>query len=356
MLKWTVLLGILLLFCSALRAQVPATALNKELMRYVVTLDGLDGLVDERGSVLVEPEKGQKLRFFSNDRCMFSKKEGGKKGYWDAAGTVVVKPQYRTASPFVNGLAVVVQKKETALLDLSGSVVLSGPYKEALPLSGNLIAASKDGELWGIFGRDGSNVLAPEYNAIWGLYKGLVHFQKGAFTGLMLPNGMVLLEPKTYSYISAFNLMGQALAKTSTNTAGMKAFDVIDLRGQRVYALIGERVVTDLANSEVLAQQGDKWFLYNHKGQQVFETNYELLDHFGEGLCPVKVEGKVGYMNRKQELIIPPQFEHGLRFRQGLAIVTMNGKQGLINHQGEFVLPAVYDAIRPSYAELDVWF
>lgn len=60
-------------------------------------------------------------------------------------------------------------------------------------------------------------------------------------------------------------------------------------------------------------------------------------------LIPVKSGDQWGYINKKGEYVINPQFEAADFFRDGLALVkSSNGKVGFINKNGEYVIPAEY--------------
>lgn len=86
---------------------------------------------------------------------------------------------------------------------------------------------------------------------------------------------------------------------------------------------------------------------------QGYETQWVITpqyDHaakeFSEGLAAVEVGGKVGFIDRYNRFIIPPQFEPmpdlaGFRF--GMAAVKKDGKYGFIDKRGLFVIPPGFD-------------
>lgn len=67
---------------------------------------------------------------------------------------------------------------------------------------------------------------------------------------------------------------------------------------------------------------------------------------FSEKLAGVILNGKVGFIDRKNRFIIPPKFDavKDLQsFSQGLAVVCVNGKYGFINKRGDFVIEPIYE-------------
>ncbi len=70
------------------------------------------------------------------------------------------------------------------------------------------------------------------------------------------------------------------------------------------------------------------------------DTDYEDIDL---ELIAVSTGGKCGYIDRKGNFIINPQFSDANNFYDGLAYVRFNGKVGYINKAGNFVIPAIYE-------------
>jgi len=61
-------------------------------------------------------------------------------------------------------------------------------------------------------------------------------------------------------------------------------------------------------------------------------------NHFSEGLIPVKIEKQVRLCNEKGESIIFPSFDNAGDFADGLAPVQIGDKWGYIDHGGKVVI------------------
>jgi hypothetical protein len=61
-------------------------------------------------------------------------------------------------------------------------------------------------------------------------------------------------------------------------------------------------------------------------------------------LFPIIQNGKVGYINRKGEVVVAPQFALGFPFSEGLAVVCVDadGKCGFIDQTGKIVIPTEF--------------
>ena len=62
-----------------------------------------------------------------------------------------------------------------------------------------------------------------------------------------------------------------------------------------------------------------------------------------DGMGYVKQNGKIGYVNRAGQLVIPLQFEDAWSFHDGWASVKKDGKWGFIDKQGTYVIEPAFD-------------
>ena len=84
-------------------------------------------------------------------------------------------------------------------------------------------------------------------------------------------------------------------------------------------------------------------------------NNYRKAWVFSEGLAAVMKEGKIGFINAKNEVVIPFQFDYtdkcrmydfGYLFHDGYCIMTnKDGDLGLIDTTGKWVVEPAYDEI-----------
>ena len=64
---------------------------------------------------------------------------------------------------------------------------------------------------------------------------------------------------------------------------------------------------------------------------------------FDEGLAPVRIDGKWGFINEEHRIVIPPMFDRVLRFRDGLAVMIQDEKYGYVDSSGKVAIPPNYD-------------
>ena len=62
-----------------------------------------------------------------------------------------------------------------------------------------------------------------------------------------------------------------------------------------------------------------------------------------EDIVPVHINGKFGFIDINDNLILEPKYEGASVFRDGLAAVSLNNKWGYVNLKGEQVIPYIYE-------------
>lgn len=108
----------------------------------------------------------------------------------------------------------------------------------------------------------------------------------------------------------------------------------------------------------VYAVPDKRGFLDVNTGEVVIDAeknDYTKAWIFSEGLAAVMKEGKIGFINTKNEVVIPFQFDYsgkcqkwnfGYLFHNGYCMMTnKDGKQGLIDASGKWVVDPTYDEV-----------
>lgn len=88
---------------------------------------------------------------------------------------------------------------------------------------------------------------------------------------------------------------------------------------------------------------GGKWGYINRKGDFVIQPQFENSYNFTEELAAIRVNEKWGYINRKGDFVIQPQFEVAYDFREGMAPVKVGGKWGYIDTKGVVVIQPQFE-------------
>jgi hypothetical protein len=110
-----------------------------------------------------------------------------------------------------------------------------------------------------------------------------------------------------------------------------------------VYAIGNQRGFLNVKNGEIIIDANS--------------NNYSNAWVFSEGLAAVVQNGKIGFINAKNEIVIPFQYcyfdkynayDFGYLFHNDCCVMTNEkGELGLINKKGEWILNPIYDEILP---------
>lgn len=80
-------------------------------------------------------------------------------------------------------------------------------------------------------------------------------------------------------------------------------------------------------------------------GAIIAPIKYDYFSSFTEGLAIVRFNGKYGFINKKGKLVTPCEYELVYPFLNGAAIVKNNSKYGCIDKKGKNIIPIIYDLI-----------
>jgi hypothetical protein len=164
--------------------------------------------------------------------------------------------------------------------------------------------------------------------------------------GYLDETGKVVIEPR---FDEARDFSEGLAYVTSKEFRGF-----IDRDGKAVIKIDGEAKDFHEGLAAVKASgtsQWGGWGYIDRSGKWVIKPQYELADDFSEGLAQVMVDRKLGFINKKGEMIIPPRFGarpvnyvwlrqfDTSRFSEGLAAVMLGDLYGYINKKGNFVIP-----------------
>lgn len=123
------------------------------------------------------------------------------------------------------------------------------------------------------------------------------------------------------------------------------------------YTLKGLSWVSCCAENDslfVFCKDGKRGFANANTGMEVIPAQYDRAWVFSEGLAAVMKDGKIGFINVRNEVVLPFQYDYADRdglaidylFRDGYCTMTdKRGACGLIDHSGKWVVDPKYDCI-----------
>jgi hypothetical protein len=237
--------------------------------------------------------------------------QGGKWGYIDDKGKMVIEPRFSWAQEFSEGLAAFEgEDGRHGYIDETGRVVIEPKFDNWTDFSEGLAAVSVDFS-WGYIDKTGRWVIPPQFAVGRPFSDGL------ALVGVPL-SGKVTFPPGPVKHVFV----------DKSGTVVINPEDDI-LNGQFSEGFAAVQFITKKGLDEVIIDKTGK----------VLVTAEEVgLDGFREGLAPVKKNGKWGYVNTAGSFVIEPRFDGAHSFSEGLAAVLVGEKWGYVDRQGRVVI------------------
>jgi len=231
---------------------------------------------------LIAAQQSQSTNSASEPWVFVPFKRDGKWGYADAKGNTAIPPEFDEARKFSEGLAAVRIGQKWGFIDDTGQTVIAIEFGAVGDFSEGFAAASPKmpfpgvSDTWGYVNKRGEMVIKPQFKKAFPFSEGLA---------LVSAGGVAIFD----SAFKSFQKMGY-----------------IDKSGHWV---IESRV------------------------------SYGFFDNFSEGTAPFYAgwSRTWGYINHQGKVFIKPRFGWAGSFKQGLAPVLVDGRCGYIDKTGRVV-------------------
>lgn len=260
-------------------------------------------------------------------------KTGGKWGYCNSKGKLVIPIQFDKAETFREGIAAIKLNRKWGFIDTNGKTIINPKYDEVKSFSEGLCAVSIN-KKWGYINRKGQIIIKPEYG-----------------------------EASEFKNGIAIVFMGRMAKNDSEETIGK--YCLINNRGERITEPMFEMIwnfkegFAKVEIKDTADKYSTKKGFINTKGEIVVPMIYDDAYDFNEGLAAVGIKSKedeamlfdnnylYGYVNEKGKEVIKVQFSLANKFIGGKAVVS-RGKQRIMG----FILTDTNDNSIINYEDL----
>lgn len=182
----------------------------------------------------------------------------------------------------------------------------------------------------------------------------LVTNKKGEAAYFNLQKGITYIEknpdPVPCEAICKFN-NGFARARR------LSLFYFIDETGKAIFNTPPFEKAEDFHENFAQVKLDGKWGFINRKGEMAIKPQFYEAGHFSSGLSEVALspKGKHGFIDTLGNLVIEPQFDNAMPFIGDRTWVSLNGKWGIIDRKGKFIITPTYKAIKDIFDPFNVW-
>lgn len=213
---------------------------------------------------------------------------------------------FKFAGDYSEGWSIVFTNNNINFIDIAGNYISKLGFEDAKSFK-NGFAPVKFNSKWGMINTKGDIVIQPRFEELWNFNDELARFYDGKYYGFVDRNGKIVFEDR-YIYAGDFS-DGYAVVKINE-----LEYNYIDKTGKIVNILTP----------------------FNNK-QNIDLKNPMLAATFREGFARVMVNGKWGFINKKLEYFIEPEYDFVSDFRDGFAYVWKDDKLMIINQQREII-------------------
>ena len=313
---------------------------------------GLYGLADGKGRVILEPkyqeigwrahefpllfkennlfghlaESGQPISAERWDTAgMFHNKlagvsRGGKCGYMDRAGLVVIPLAFDECRPFRYAEATIVRKENAfSLVGRNGAVIRDGLAEAGYPSDDGKPIAVRVQDKWGAIDMKGNFPIAAEFDGVEPL-------------DISDPEPMMPLGPRTVAF--------------SVNVQGKHG--IMDAAGKWILPPRFDQVDNDYSGDGKLAtfRDGSLWGFVDLETRKATTALWDEVKATSRAaLLPVRDGSKWGYADADGNMRISAQFDRADDFHGDWASVQTGEKWGLIDSKGAQVTPVVFQIV-----------
>lgn len=321
----------------------------------VVKSNEKEGIINKYGKSIT-PIKYDWIDSFSFGDSLVRASLNDNQGILNEEGKVIIPFEYEEIYNFKEGLAMARKDGKYGCIDRLNRVIIPFEYEGGGlgdGFSEGLIALKKDGA-YGYLDQQG-NVIIPfdERNVGTPFSSGLATISKGGGPSIVLENGQLvhrIPDPFMMAFIDKSGTQVTDFYKGeyedfrngySVVTNGInRRKGLIDRHGNMIvpmqYWLVASGWIKD--GLVCVMYDTDKvGFVNLRTGELTIPCEYDTTGGyaFSEGLWPVKKNGKCGFLNMSNHLVIPFIYDHARDFHEGFSVVEKYGKYGYVDRYGD---------------------
>jgi hypothetical protein len=309
---------------------------------YPVGSSGEFQYIDAAGQIVINPQFSEATIFRDGVALVKTSGDGALFGYISEKGEYEIMPNYTQATVFSEGLAwVVTEGGAIAAIDSKGEIKFTlQDAAKAMNFSEGLAAFSmfEEGDMkWGFINKEGNIVINPQFLDTRSFSNGMCAIANADKKwGFINEKGELVIN---YQFDDARDMMnGYAIVFTG-NKAG-----VINSEGKYVINPQYQDMRVDGRNYQVM--QNNRWGWCNSEGKIIINPQFSNAYPFHNNHIAAVRSGKDwGYADSEGKLVINPQFDEALPYNGDVALVISGRNYGLIDREGKYVVNPQYNKI-----------
>jgi hypothetical protein len=305
--------------------------------------------IDNEGKIVINPQFKNATVFRDGLALVATSGDEPKYGFINEDGKYVINALYKDATVFSDGLAWVVSENAApSAIDEKGEIKFTLQEAEEVRLFKDGFAAfsmvNEEGdEKWGFVNKTGKVVITPQFKSVSNFSDGLcgVRNDDGKW-GFINKEGTITIN---YQFDGANDFKNGKCIVTSSGKGG-----AIDKDGK--YIINPQFADMKIDGNMFLVNQDGKWGWCDKDGKYIINPQFGVAYPFnGNDITSVRSDKGFGYIDKEGKILINPQFDAALPFNGKLALVASANKFGFIDKDGKYVINPQFDDISADLVE-----
>ena len=294
---------------------------------------------NENGEYLIKILKEHRYMDFGIDGISAIQKDG-KWGFIDKTGNQIIPCLYDSVCGFHEGLAAVQLNNKWGAVNNVGELIIPYSYNDPLWFDEGLAAVRINGKD-GYINTKGELQIPCIYDNATRFKEGYASVELNGKLGYIDRTGKMII-PCMYDiseFIDAHDVSHGYFPIYLDGKWGM-----LDKQGHMIIPCKYDQLIPVEDNGECIVILNDKEGYINIKNEYILPLIYDRIWKFSDGIAPVKLNGKCIYIDKQGTQVIPYSYEDNYHFKNGVARVKLNDKYGYIDLNGNQIIPCAYDS------------
>jgi len=266
---------------------------------------------------------------------------GGKWGFIDANGNVLIKPEYDSYQVPLHGTCIVRLDKKWGMLDTSGKILVPFSFDMVSYLNMGtelMVQTQLNSVQMGCIDTLGNIVVPIQYRKIIPLGDHFIGVSTNGKWGVSKTSGEVITDEK-YLEVSPFS-NGYAAVRTG------RKWGIIDSTGKEIVAPVYDAAGT-FSEGMCAVRQSIYWGFINTNGTLAVPCNYTMVGSYLRNAAPVKTKTGWALIDHDGKQITKPNFTFIERIGEiPVFSFRKDGVNGLLSTDGKVILPAKYSKLK----------
>ena len=314
----------------------------------IVEKDGKKGLVNTvLGEIIINAEYDEITTLTNSYENGYIVKKDGKYGVISADAKVIFEPVYdviyHTTS---NGNYVVMQDGKDKVINNLGETILDSGFDTVKEINSENLVIIVNG-VYGVIDLEGDSIIEPQYEELKYIYGNYYIAKRDGLYGVISTNSEVFVD---------FQYTSMTYIKTADFIEAEKDNYKTDLIDRQFNVVLSDVIVSELNLDDgyIRVRENDAYKYYNFKNKE--KTNKEALPT--STLFLIKENGKYGYENKNGDRIVDCIYDDAKeQNRYGYCAVKKDGVWGCLKSDGTIVVSPSIDLDEYLYVDfIGTWY